>query len=245
MAIDRYIEAVQGGLRQLAETQQEPMREAAEVITEAIVDRRQVFSFGASHSFILTEEMVYRTGGLMLVNPIYPQGMNLMVRPLTMTSQIERLPDYGALLLRNSPVKAKDVLILSSTSGRNHVILDMALAAREMGVTTIGITALDYSREVASRHPSGKRLFELVDVVIDTCSPKGDAAVEFEGFAQKSGPLSTVLGCTVVNALICQVIQNLLDRGETPPVFISANLDGGDEHNARLLEENRDRIHYL
>jgi uncharacterized phosphosugar-binding protein len=114
-----------------------------------------------------------------------------------------------------------------------------------MGLRTIGITALAYSREVTSRHPSGKRLFELVDLVIDTCVPKGDAAVAFEGFPQKSGPLSTVLGCVVVNSIACQVIENLLDRGLEPPVFISANLDGGEEHNAKLLAANRDRIFYL
>lgn len=221
------------------------MRQAAAMITEAIVAGSKVFSFGASHSFMMTEELVYRTGGLMLINPIYPHGMNLSVRPMTMTSQIERLEGYGALLLENSPASEGDVLLLASTSGRNAVALDMAIAAREMGVKTIGITAMDYSRNVTSRHSSGKRLFELADLVIDNCAPKGDVAVEFEGFPQKSGPLSTVLGCAVVNCIVCQVIQDLLDRGETPPVFISANVEGGDEHNARLLAENADRIHYM
>ena len=244
-AIDRYLEAVREGLVRLQETQGPALRQAAEVITDAIVQGRQVFSFGASHSFILTEEMVYRTGGLMLVNPIYPHGMNLMVRPLTLTSQLERVEGLGAELLRSSPAREGDVLLLASTSGRNAVALDMALEARKKGITTIGITALEYSRQVQSRHSSGKRLFELTDLVIDTCTPLGDAAVSFEGFPQKSGPLSTVLGCAVVNALCCQVIQNLLNRGVTPPVFISANLDGGDEHNRKLMEQNRDRIHYL
>ena len=104
---------------------------------------------------------------------------------------------------------------------------------------------MDYSLNVTSRHPSGKRMFELVDLVIDNCAPKGDAAVEFDGFPQKSGPLSSVLGCTVVNCIACRVIENLLERGVTPPVFISANVEGGDEHNAALLEEYRDRIFYM
>ncbi len=245
MPVQRYIDEVAATLQKLRDTQTDGIRRAAEMLTEAIADGRKVFSFGASHSFMMTEELVYRTGALMLINPIYPQGMNLGVRPLPMTSALERLEGLGQILLAHSPASAGDVLLLTSTSGRNAVVLDMAVAAKEAGIQTIGITALEYSRGVTSRHPSGKKLYELVDLVIDNCCPKGDAAVEFEGFPQKSGPLSTVLGCTVVNALACQVIQNLLDRGIAPPVFISANLDGGDEHNARLLQENKDRIFYM
>jgi len=245
MAIEAYIEAVSEGLQRLRDTQAEPMRRAADLMTDAIVAGGRIFCFGASHSFMIAEELVYRTGGLMLINPIAPHGMNLTVRPMTLTSQIERIPGYGALLLRHSPARAGDVLLIASTSGRNAVALDMALAAREDGLTTIGITSLAYSQSVTSRHASGKRLFELVDVVVDNCAPQGDAAVEFPGLPQKSGPLSTVLGCTAVNAIVCQVIRNLLDRGLTPPVFISANVDGGDEHNARLLAEYGDRIFYM
>jgi len=245
MPIERYIAAATTALQRLQDTQSDAMREAAGMIADAIAAGRSVFSFGASHSFMLTEELVYRTGGLMLINPIYPHGMNLLVRPMTLTSQLERLEGLGETLLRNSPAQAGDVLLIASTSGRNAVALDMAIAAKDMGLRTIGITSLDYSRSVTSRHSSGKRLFELVDLVIDNCAPHGDAAVEFEGCPQKSGPLSSVLGCAVVNAIVCQVVQNLLDRGIEPPVFVSANIDGADERNARLLGEYRERVHYM
>jgi len=245
MPIDRYIMGVRDALDRLQSTQTEAIGQAAEMVTEAIADEQKVFAFGATHSFILCEEMVYRTGGLMLINPIYPQGMNLSVRPMTMTSQLERLEGFGETLLHGSAADEGDVLIIASTSGRNAVALDMALAARAKGIKTIGITAMEYSQNVVSRHSSGKRLFELVDLVIDTCSPLGDAAVGFEGFPQKSGPLSSVMGCAVVNSLVCQVIQNLLDRGLVPPVFISANVEGGDEHNAKVLADNAGRIFYM
>src|SRR3972149_7316896 len=100
------------------------------MLAEAIARGSSIFSFGASHSFMLTEEMVYRTGGLMLVNPIYPHGMNLFVRPMTATSRWERIPGLGAEILAGSPAKKNDVLIIASTSGRNHVVIDLAIAAR-------------------------------------------------------------------------------------------------------------------
>jgi uncharacterized phosphosugar-binding protein len=193
---------------------------------------------------MLTEELVYRTGGLMLVNPIHPHGMNLFVRPMTLTSRLERVPGLGAELLAGSPAQRDDVLILASTSGRNAVIIDMALAARDKGIRTIGITALAYTRGVASRHASGKKLVDLCDVVIDNGAPLGDAAVAVPGFPQKIGPLSSVTGLAIVNAMVAEVVGRLVAAGVTPPVFMSANLDGGDAFNARLLAENRHRIHY-
>ena len=240
-----YIEEAIAGLHRLQDSQQGPIEAAADGLVEAITGGRKIFAFGASHSFILAQEMVYRTGGLMLVNPIYPHGMNLSVRPITLTSQLERLEGLGSTLLEGNPTAEGDVLIIASTSGRNAIVIDMALAAAEMGLMTIAITSLQYSQQVDSRHSSGKKLYELCDVVIDNCAPLGDAAVEIEGFPQAVGPLSSVLGCAVVNAIAAEVVQKLVDRGMTPPVFVSANMPGGDEHNAKLLAENADRIFYM
>ena len=218
---------------------------ASQVIADTIVDGKSIFAFGASHSFMLVEEMVYRTGGLMLVNPIYPHGMNLSVKPLTMTSKIERVIGYGTELLANSAARSGDLLLLISTSGRNAVTIDMAILAKKLNIKTIAITALAYTESVSSRHPSGKKLSEVCDLVIDNGAPYGDAVVEIPGFAYKVGPLSSVTGCAIVNALTCETVRLLVSRGVTPPVFVSANTDQGDAHNAVLLQQHRERIHYL
>jgi uncharacterized phosphosugar-binding protein len=194
---------------------------------------------------MVAEELVYRTGGLMLVNPIYPHGMNLSVRPLPATSQLERVPGLGKELLGTAPVEAGDVVIVASTSGRNPVPIDLALAALERGAKVIGITALAYTQGVSSRHASGKKLADACTVVIDNGAPYGDAAVRLEGFAQAVGPLSSVTGCAIANAIIVETVARLLAKGYEPPVFMSANLDGGDAYNARLLRANAHRIHYL
>lgn len=245
MSARSYFEKATNALNALMETQMAEIKSASDLLVDAIANDKSIFSFGATHSFIPTEEMVYRTGGLMLVNPIYPHGMNLSVRPMTQTSRFERVEGLGIELLCSSPIKKGDVLIIASTSGRNAVSIDMAMKAREMGVSVIGITSLAYSSGVTSRHSSGKKMMDFCDVVIDNCSPYGDAAVEIEGFAQKVGPLSSVTGCAIVNAIAAQVVEKLVARGIVPPVFVSANLDGGDEHNSKLLEQNKHRIFYL
>ncbi len=232
-------------LNTLSEIQSEAMVRAVDALTDSIVGGNAIYSFGASHSFMITEEMVYRTGGLMLVNPIYPHGMNLFVRPLTATSRLERLPGLGAELLATVPARTGDVLIVTSTSGRNAVAVDIAVAAAEKGLRTIGITSVDYTNNVGSRHPQGKKLKDVCEIVLDNAAPYGDAVVEVPGFPQKVGPLSTVTGCALANALIAETVGRLVSNGYTPPVFMSANLDGGDQFNAGQLEKNKYRIHYL
>lgn len=245
MAMNDYLALSIEALETLKNTQSQKITQAAELVAEAIASGASVYSFGASHSFIMTEELIYRTGGLMLINPIYPHGMNTMIRPMTATSKMERVLGLGAELLNTSTAKLGDVLIITSTSGRNAVAIDMAVAAKEKGLKTICITSVAYSSGVTSRHPTGKKVMDLCDIVIDNCAPYGDAVTEIAGFPQKVGPLSTITGVAIVNSMVCEVVEMLVKQGIEPPVFMSANLDGGDEYNARLLAENKDRIHYL
>ena len=41
---------------------------------------------------------------------------------------------------------------------------------------------------------------------------------------------------TIAQALVCQVVDNLVRAGMEPPVFKSSNVDGGDQHNNRMFE---------
>ena len=245
MSAHQYFEAAREALDRVAASQMEGIGQAAQMLVDAIRSDHSLFAFGATHSFMVAEELVYRTGGLMLINPIYPHGMNLSVRPMTATSRMERVVGLGAELLAAAPARSGDVLLLASTSGRNAVVIDMALEARRLGIRTIGITALAYSSGVASRHPSGQKLCDLCDLVLDNGAPYGDAAVAVPGVAQKTGPLSSITSLALANALVAETVRRLAEAGQTPPVFMSANLDGGDAFNQRLLAENRHRIHYM
>ena len=245
MFADQYIDIVQATIRKAWDEQKETFQKAADLIRTALETKHSVFIFGCSHAGILAEEVFYRTGGLAVINPIFFPGFMLNTRPITMTSQLERVDGLGKILLKENRLKTGDVLILHSVSGRNNVPVEMALEAKTMGVSTIAITNLAYSGSATSRHPSGKRLFEACDLVIDNKGCTGDAAITLEGLPEKIGPTSTTVGAALVNALVIETVGGMLADGVFPPVFMSANLDGGDAHNKKIFEEYKDNIFYM
>ena len=240
-----YIDIVAGTIKKAYGSQRETFAAVSARLAEAVETKHNIFVFGCSHAGILAEEVFYRTGGLAVINPIFFPGMMLNTRPVTMTSQLERLPGLGKIIFDKNHVSEGDVLILHSVSGRNSVPVDMALCAAEKGVTTVAITNLNYSRAVDSRHPSGKRLFEVCDFVIDNMGDAGDAAVSIEGLPEKIGPTSTAVGAALINALVIDSVNKMIADGIVPPVLMSANIDGGDEHNERVFKEYADNIFYM
>ena len=245
MFADSYIDIVQETIRKAWNEQTAVFSQAADAIRTALENKHSVYIFGCSHAGILAEEVFYRTGGLAVINPIFFPAFMLNTRPITMTSQLERLDGLGKIILKENRVKKDDVLIIHSVSGRNNVPVEMAQEAKALGVTTIAITNLTYSSSVTSRHPSGKHLYEVCDLVIDNMGCAGDAAITLEGLPEKIGPTSTAVGAALINALVIETVGGMLKDGVFPPVFMSANLDGGDAHNKKIFEEYKDNIFYM
>ena len=241
-----YIDGVIQLLQRITEEEMPALRDAAKIMAEAIAQGKRIFAFGCTHSSLPIQDLVYRAGGLMLINPIFGPGIaSLDVRPATMSSAIERLQGYAQALLDNNPIGAGDVLILVSVSGRNAVPVEMAQLARERGLKVIGVTSRVYTDAFASRHPSGKKMYEFADVVLDNKVDQGDAMLQAEGVPQRFCPASGVTSTALLQALVAATVEELLARGITPPIFLAANVDGGAEYNARLLAQYKDRILYL
>lgn len=240
-----YISVVNETIARAWNSQQEKIAAAAEQIAEAIKRKNNVFIFGCSHAGILSEEVFYRTGGLAVINPIFFPGFMLNTKPVTMTSRLERIPGIGRMLLLENHLRKGDVLLIHSVSGRNTVPVEMAIEASKTGVYVIALTNMEYSSGAASRHPSGKKLYEVSDLVLDNCGVPGDAAIRLEGLEEAVGPTSTAVGAALMNGLIIEVVEKLINDKIVLPVFLSANLDGGDEHNRKIFKEYKDNIFYM
>ncbi len=232
-------------LERIVKTQGEKIQEAATRMKDAFVGGHNLFAFGPGHAGMFAEELFYRAGGLVIINPIFSAGVNCEARPITVTTALEQLPGYGTIVLENSPVRKGDCLLIHSVAGRNPIAVEMAVKAREKGITVIGIVNLNYASQVTSKDPSGLMLQDACDLVIDTCGDYGDAFLEMEGVEAKVGPTSSILGSFIANLLSIELIGAMLGEEQRPPVFQSANVDGGGTYNEILLEAYKDRIFYV
>lgn len=231
----RYYQIVSDVLAKIAETQQEAIQKAAKVIADHISGGGILYLLGSGHSLAVAMEAFHRAGGLAPVDVIHDRTFG----------RAERLEGYAETLLKDYNIPAGGVVVIISNSGRNALPIEVALYCKARGITTIAITSLAHSRSVSSRHSSGKKLFEIADVVIDNCGVYGDAALDIEGVPSKVCPTSGIAGMFIIESIVAQVVENLVQAGHKPPVFVSANVDGGDEHNAQLYEKYWHRIRGL
>ena len=232
-------------IEKINETQQEKIDNVASMMTETILNKKSIYAFGPSHAGMIVEEMVYRAGGLALVNPIHAAALLPNARPISITTLMERLPGYATVLIKSSGMKKGDFLLIHSVSARIPIVIEMAIQAKEMGVFVAGIVNMDFATKVTSLDSSGKMMYEVCDIVIDNCGELGDACISIPGLPQKVAPTSTVAGAFIVNSIVIKVCENLIKKDIEPPIFRSANTDGSNEFNLQLLEKYKDRIHYM
>lgn len=227
-----YINIITRLIQQLKDEQLDLLDQAAHLLANCLMAGGMIYTFGTGHSHMLAEELFYRAGGLARVSPILDEGLMLHAAAAKSTN-LERLPGYAELLLASYPIKPGDLLLIASNSGRNAVPVEMALAGKAKGMTVIALTSLAHSRSAAPRHPSGKRLFELADLVLDNGGCPGDAAVEFASLGQL-GATSTVMGALILQALVCGAAEIMLKNGFKPEVYSSSNLGDGSQNQALL-----------
>lgn len=227
-------------LEQVSEQENEKIEYASKLIADRIKKGGIVQLFGCGHSHLLAQEAYYRAGGLVPVNPIMLEPLMLHKGALT-SSQNEKDSTFIEQNKDQISFEPNDILIVISTSGRNPAPIDMAFLGKEAGVLVISLQSLLY-RDQDGRHASGKRLEEVVDIVLDTHVPVGDGLLSRNGL--QYGPASTVVGASLLNALICQVFERISTEAEDLPVFKSANLSDSHFHNEAMMEKYKNRIDF-
>lgn len=245
MADLTYVAALRPVLERALATQHDIVLEVAARMAQVIAGDHLVYVFGVGHAGIVAEEMVYRAGGLVPINPIFGPGLTLDTRPLLLETDLERLSGYATLLLNHSGAQAGDMMIVHSNSGRNTVAIEMAEEAQRRGLVVVALVNVAQCTSIPSRHPRGIRLVDVADYVIDNCGVIGDAAVTLPGLAAPVGATSTVVGATLMNAVVVEATRMLLEQGIDPPITLSANIDGSDAHNQRVWAQYRGRLTYL
>ncbi|MCT4480637.1 MULTISPECIES: SIS domain-containing protein [Peribacillus] len=240
--MNSYFEEVQALLTIVEEQEKQSIKESVEHIAKAVMSDGIIHLFGSGHSHILTEEVFYRAGGLAAIRPIFVEDL-MLFKGASRSSQLERQNDLSEKFMHDEDIRPGDVCIVISSSGVNPVPIDVATIAKEKGAFVIGLTSPEYAKSCPSRHKQKHYLHDVVDLVIDNHIAKGDTLLKSNNIPFGSG--STVVGAVLLNMIFTQVIQTIIESGETPPVFLSSNIEGADEHNQKIIAKYKTRIPQL
>jgi uncharacterized phosphosugar-binding protein len=228
---------------QVAESQSEPVGRAAALIVASLRADGVVNAFGSGHSEAIAMEIAGRAGGLVPSNRLSPRDLVLYGgrSPKVLTPELERDPGVAHQIYDLAPVQPQDVFVLVSSSGVNGTVVELATLVKERGHPLIAITSVAHSTRMTSRHPSGAKLMDLADVVLDNGSPYGDAVLDLPD-GGTYGAVSTITSALLAQMVVAEAVEELLALGERPPIYLSVNVTGGDEHNKALESRYAGRI---
>ncbi|WP_199040987.1 sugar isomerase domain-containing protein [Glycomyces salinus] len=241
---EAYLALITETVQRVGRDQADAVRLAADLITASLNEGGVLQAFGSGHSEALAMELAGRAGGLVPSNRIALRDVVLHGdRPRETLSDplLERDPAVARELLEVNPVDPADVFALASNSGINGVVVELAALVKERGHRLIAFTSTEHSSRSEPRHPSGLRLSDLADVVLDNGAPYGDAAMPIPG-GGAVGAVSSVTGAVLAQMVVAETVGRLLAEGQKPPIYLSANIPGGDEHNSELEARYAGRI---
>ncbi len=230
MSLKKYRDRITTVLDSIWNTQAANIEKAAALMAGSIARGGLVHMFGSGHSVLPVQDMFPRYGA-------YPGFRPLMDMRLMWTNVIgsggakgllwlERREGYAQVLFENEPIRSGDVMLIFSHGGLNAAGIEVALEAKKRGLSVVAVTSLDNYGKRSASHSSGKKLADCADVVIDNCTPAEDALVVIDGWKAPVAAGSTVATVTIAMALIAQVADELAQRGQHPPVFVSPNIPG-------------------
>lgn len=228
----KFQDAILHQLASVTKNQEEQLHQAGQIMADTIEKGGIIQSFGSGHSYGNALEISGRAGGFIQTKVINEPSRGIY----------ESVQGVGQIFMKQLDLRKEDTLILISNSGRNPLGVEMAMIAKEMGISLIVVTAFDVASHSTSRHTSGKMMHEFADVILDNHSIFGDACIAVEGLDVKVGGTSLYTGCMLLDWAVMEAIQILLDKGITPPLFKSANIDGGPAYNQSLLDQFKHRL---
>ncbi|AZM53893.1 SIS domain-containing protein [Streptomyces sp. WAC 01529] len=241
----QYFDAAIDLLQRVRDEESGNIAAAGTLLADAVAAGGRLFAFGAGHSSLAAQDVVYRAGGLALMNLLAVPGVvGVDVMPATLGSALERVDGLAGAVLDSSPARPGDVLVIISLSGRNSLPVEMAMNARALGLKVIGVTSVAYATQTRSRHVSGSFLKDHCDVVVDSKIAVGDAELSLDGVDAPFGPASSVVTNALMQAMVATAVEELAARGVQPPLLRSGNVDGGHDWNGRVFQEYGDRIFY-
>lgn len=227
-----FTDQIKDMIDEVIELEDDSMTAAAQIIADSIMNGGILHAFGSGHSYANAIEICGRAGGLIPSKTVEEPSRGIYEMIEGVGSQFALVTDF----------RAEDVFVIISNSGRNPMSIELAAHAKSKGTKIIVLTALECSKSMTSRHSSGRLLYEFADQVLDNHGVYGDAAIELEGLPVKTGGTSSIIGSLLLDEMMIRAIQMMIDNQYVPPIFMSANVDGGPEYNQKLLDLYQERL---
>lgn len=250
MLAKKWLNNAREVMSRIEDTQMENIQKAAEVMADSIEAGRWVHTFGCGHATIPVEEMYPRIGGFVGFHPIVELPLTFFTR---ITGEmgvhqfvfLERVEGYGVEIMKGYTFDPRDTMWLFSHTGINNVNIDVALEAKKKGMKVIAYGSAAAAKGKTSRHSTGKTIFDVADIVVDSCAPIVDASVDLKNHQDKVGPVSTMAFVTCVWMTVTTVAEILADRGVKLFIHPSHNVPGDTTAKQRLddaLAEYKKRV---
>lgn len=250
MLAKQWLSNARNVMSRIEDTQMENIQSAAMAMADSIECGRWVHTFGCGHATLPIEEMYPRIGGFVGFHPMIELPLSFFTK---ITGEmgvhqfvfLERVEGYGVEIMKGYNFDTRDTMWLFSHSGINNVNIDVALEAKKKGMKVVVFGSAAEAKGKQTRHSSGKNIFDLGDIIVDTCAPIADASVDLKNHQDKIGPVSTMAFITCVWMTVTTVAEILADRGVKLFIHPSHNVSGDNTVKLRLdeaLAEYKKRI---
>lgn len=240
MIFEKYYTEILDVLENIKNTQAEKIEKAAAEVAKVIENDGIIYIFGCGHSHFIGLDCFYRAGGLANVCAMLEDDLMLHISASN-SSKLEKTKDIAEGVFKKYNITKNDILFVISTSGKNAVPCEMAMAATKCGIPTVSVVSGDYFNDKTG----SKKLYECSDMFIDNCVPHGDAVMEITGSPVKMGSVSTVASSFIMQSVLLEAAEIAAKNGKEVPIYKSGNVEGGAEYNKKLIDEYMPRIKHL
>ncbi|MGI6608876.1 MAG: sugar isomerase domain-containing protein [Erysipelotrichaceae bacterium] len=247
-AWEKYFEIEKQVIDKAFEVNKDAIMSAAEILAKTTENGGIIYGFGTGHSHLVVDDAFWRAATPANYAALLEHSATGNTE-ITKSYLVENTYGIGRTIVDYNRITTKDCMIIISNSGNNIAPVDAAIRAKEKGIPLIAITAVEYSNYLTAKHKDGVKLKDVADVVLDNCCIIGDAAVEIEGFPMKVGSVSTIPNIFLQNAILTQMVENLVEKGLQPDVYYNGHMAFMNEdfasHNDKLVDKYFYRIRNL
>jgi len=235
-----YMNEISKVLEKAYEVNKENIKVVANKFADCIMKDNLIHIFGTGHSSLLSTEMYSRAGGLANIDPIL-DPVAMMEFGGERSGKMERTSGIADVLYDLYNIKKDDIMVVISNSGRNAMPIEMAKRAKEEGNFVVVLTSYEVSKQAISRHPSGKKLYDYADIILDNCAAYGDSCMNIDGIV--TGAVSTMTGSLILHTIETEATKIMVQKGFKPYVFQSQNIQTYD--NSEIVQKYKNRIKHL